>query len=85
MVTTPAETSTHIEGGNEHGEPDEPFRGSKLQQNGFRLDGMLVHDIDFQEMARQQMMEGSGKMRAQGGSLIVRLMADSQPPARPFL
>ena len=46
---------------------------------------MLVHDMDFQEMARQQMMEGSGKMRAHGGSQVVRLIAGSQAPARPFL
>ena len=68
IVITPAGRSTHIEGCNGNGEPDQPFRGSELQQNGLRLEGMLVHDMDLQEMARQQMMEGSGKMRAYGGS-----------------
>lgn len=46
---------------------------------------MLIHDIDSQELARQQMIEGSGKMRAPGGNQVVRLMADSQHPARPLL
>lgn len=46
---------------------------------------MLVHDMDSQELARQQMMEGSGNLRAHGGNQVVRLMADSQPPVRPLL
>ena len=28
---------------------------------------MLVHDMDFQEIARQQMMEGSGKIAGTSG------------------
>ena len=84
-MTTPAGMSTHVKGCNEDGKPDQPFGGSELQQNGPRLEGMLVHDMGFQEMARQRIMEGSGKMRAYRESQVMRLTADSQRPATPLL